>query len=394
MDDGQSRHAVPAVADISRHPAQWHLRDRHPIGVGGMGEIYKGHAIQTGDPVAIKMLLPELAENEAALALFRKEASALHFLASRRDRALLRFHHRAGAAAALSGDGVRRRPLAVRRSCRKVRSVRGGADADAAARRRLQAAHERGIVHRDLSPDNIIVRAATSRAPRSSISGLRARPAWDGTVIGSGFAGKQNYVSPEHSALRRHAGAKSDIYSLGLVLFQAFTGRALDMGGSQVESSRSGERCRISARSTCGYVHSWKRCCSPIPKSGPPRWRKWPPGRRVARRAGFSTSCPGTDANRRPGVPKNPSASRVPAAGEALPASLVVILLVGGAAGAYHFIVGPLPISWPPFPDWLWKKNNSTAKKAPPNNGLQPPETPPQPPRQPSRQDHAIRRTV
>src|SRR6202051_3793867 len=53
--------------------------ERH-IGIGGMGEIYRGHAIETGDPVAIKLMLPELAENEAALALFRKEASALHHL--------------------------------------------------------------------------------------------------------------------------------------------------------------------------------------------------------------------------------------------------------------------------------------------------------------------------
>src|SRR5207342_354127 len=50
------------------------------IGIGGMGEVYKGHEIQTGTAVAIKMLLPDMAENEAALALFRKEASALHHL--------------------------------------------------------------------------------------------------------------------------------------------------------------------------------------------------------------------------------------------------------------------------------------------------------------------------
>src|SRR5262245_34474426 len=50
------------------------------IATGGMGEIYKGHVIQTGDPVAIKLMLPDLTENEAALALFRKEASALHHL--------------------------------------------------------------------------------------------------------------------------------------------------------------------------------------------------------------------------------------------------------------------------------------------------------------------------
>ena len=49
-----------------------------PIGVGGMGEIYFGHVIETGDPVAIKVLLPEFADNAAALTLFRKEASALH----------------------------------------------------------------------------------------------------------------------------------------------------------------------------------------------------------------------------------------------------------------------------------------------------------------------------
>ena len=52
----------------------------HLIAAGGMGEVYKGHAIETGDPVAIKVMLPDLAANEAALALFRKEASALHYL--------------------------------------------------------------------------------------------------------------------------------------------------------------------------------------------------------------------------------------------------------------------------------------------------------------------------
>ena len=51
-----------------------------PIGMGGMGEIYYGHVIETGDPVAIKVLLPEFADNAAALTLFRKEASALHYV--------------------------------------------------------------------------------------------------------------------------------------------------------------------------------------------------------------------------------------------------------------------------------------------------------------------------
>src|SRR6201988_3697599 len=50
------------------------------IASGGMGEIYRGHAIETGDPVAIKVIRSDLADNIMALALFRKEASALHYI--------------------------------------------------------------------------------------------------------------------------------------------------------------------------------------------------------------------------------------------------------------------------------------------------------------------------
>src|SRR5438067_3062565 len=51
------------------------------IGVGGMGEVFRGHTIQTGDPVAIKLVLPEYAEDELILELFRKEARILNQLA-------------------------------------------------------------------------------------------------------------------------------------------------------------------------------------------------------------------------------------------------------------------------------------------------------------------------
>src|SRR5690606_33057661 len=50
------------------------------IGEGGMGEVYRGRLVETDDPVAIKMIKPEFAGDESILALFRKEASALHTL--------------------------------------------------------------------------------------------------------------------------------------------------------------------------------------------------------------------------------------------------------------------------------------------------------------------------
>ena len=60
-----------------------------PIAAGGMGEVYKGHAIQTGDIVAIKLIRSDLAEAEAAFAMFRKEAAALHNLY---DEAIVRYY--------------------------------------------------------------------------------------------------------------------------------------------------------------------------------------------------------------------------------------------------------------------------------------------------------------
>jgi serine/threonine-protein kinase len=207
------------------------------IGYGGMGEVYKGHTIQTGDPVAIKVMLPELAENAAAMALFRKEASALHTL---QHDAIVRYY-------VFTVEPVLQRPYLamefVEGQALSERLKEGalGFEAVEALRRRLaaglQAAHERGIVHRDISPDNVIIPGGdVGRAKIIDFGIARSSLGRDGTVIGSGFAGKFNYVSPEQLGLfGGNVTGKSDIYSLGLLLVEALTGRALDMGGSQVE---------------------------------------------------------------------------------------------------------------------------------------------------------------
>jgi hypothetical protein len=207
------------------------------IGTGGMGEVYKGHAIQTGDPVAIKMVRPDLAENEAAIALFRKEASALHNLY---HEAIVRYYvfttdPEVGCpylamefvdGQALS-DILKEGPLSFDSVRVLQRRLAAG----------LQAAHELGIVHRDVSPDNIILPGGNvARAKIIDFGIARTTLFGEGTVIGSGFAGKYNYVSPEQLGLfGGEVMAKSDIYSLALVLAEALLGRPLDMGGSQVQ---------------------------------------------------------------------------------------------------------------------------------------------------------------
>ncbi|HEY0439829.1 MAG TPA: serine/threonine-protein kinase, partial [Xanthobacteraceae bacterium] len=209
------------------------------VASGGMGEIYRAHAIQTDDVVAIKMMLPEFADNEQALALFRKEASALHKLA---HEAIVRYYvfsveptlHRPYLAMEfVEGQTLSqllaRGPLTYEATVSLMKRIAGG----------LQVAHERGIIHRDVTPDNIIIPSGGDVARAKIIDFGIAKSTEIGgakTVIGVGFAGKANYVSPEQLGL--YGGVvtpKSDIYSFGLVLAQALTGRPLNMGGNQVE---------------------------------------------------------------------------------------------------------------------------------------------------------------
>jgi serine/threonine-protein kinase len=207
------------------------------IASGGMGDVYRGHAIQTGDPIAIKIIRPDLAQNEAALSLFRKEAAALHNL---HHEAIVQYYVFAvdptlGApylamefvdGQSLS-DLLRSGPLTFEAVLALMRRVAGG----------LQAAHERGIVHRDVSPDNIIIPSGdVGRAKLIDFGIAKSLRLGDGTVIGGGFAGKYNYVSPEQLGLAGgEVTAKSDIYSMGLVLVEALQGQPVDMGGSQTQ---------------------------------------------------------------------------------------------------------------------------------------------------------------
>ena len=207
----------------------------HLIAAGGMGEVYKGHTVQTGDAVAIKVLHPEYARNDAALGLFRREASALHNL---QHEAIVRYYvftieptlgRPYLAMEFVEGqslaDLVRREPLTYEAVRSLLKRVAAG----------LHAAHERGIIHRDVSTDNIMIPGGdVARAKIIDFGIARSTQLSDRTIIGSGFAGKYNYVSPEQLGLfGGDVQAKSDIYSLGLVLVEAMTGQPIDMGGSQ-----------------------------------------------------------------------------------------------------------------------------------------------------------------
>ncbi|WP_256750122.1 serine/threonine-protein kinase [Mesorhizobium sp. Mes31] len=207
------------------------------IAFGGMGEVYRGHNIQTGDHVAIKIVLPEFARDQTILSLFRKEASILNHLS---HDAVVRYHvftidpgigRPYLAMEFVDGESLfdimRRGPMPteeVRKLCHRLASG-------------LSAVHQAGAIHRDLSPDNIILPGGrVDRAKIIDFGIARSATVGGETLIGGKFAGKYNYVSPEQLGLYSgDVSEQSDIYSLGLVLAAALRGKPIDMSGSQYE---------------------------------------------------------------------------------------------------------------------------------------------------------------
>ncbi|WP_095080747.1 serine/threonine-protein kinase [Mesorhizobium sophorae] len=207
------------------------------IAFGGMGEVYRGHNIQTGDHVAIKIVLPEFARDQTILSLFRKEALILNRLS---HDAVVRYH------VFTIDPGIGRPYLAMefvdgeslfdimRRGAMPTAEVRKLCHRLASG---LSAVHQAGAIHRDLSPDNIILPGGrVDRAKIIDFGIARSATVGGETLIGGKFAGKYNYVSPEQLGLYSgDVSEQSDIYSLGLVLVAALRGKPIDMSGSQFE---------------------------------------------------------------------------------------------------------------------------------------------------------------
>jgi serine/threonine-protein kinase len=204
----------------------------------------------------------------------------------------------------------------------------------------LQVAHDRGIIHRDVSPDNVIIPQGDVRRAKIIDFGIaRSTHLGQATVIGSGFAGKYNYVSPEQLGLfGGDVTAKSDIYSLGLVLYEALTGKPLDMGGSQVEIVDKRRKVPDLGAVDMRFRPLLERMLRPNPKDRPDSMTAvatWPLGssdRRFSFGSGARTPAAATDGEAAPA--RRRWNWRYPAAAVAL------LGIIGGAAFAYYKYAG------------------------------------------------------
>ncbi|MBI2932121.1 MAG: serine/threonine protein kinase [Planctomycetes bacterium] len=191
------------------------------IGRSATSVVFRARNIETGIEVALKVIPLELAPPEAVLRRLRDIAhpNVVRVLGTGQA------NRRAYIAMELV-DG----PSLERAIRRRAFGPLEYALITAAVARGLQSVHEAGLVHRDIKPGNILL--TSNGTPKLSDLGLAELAAGDREPRPGLTAGTPAYMSPEQAAgINEAVGPSSDIYSLGVVLYEAVTGRLPFFGG-------------------------------------------------------------------------------------------------------------------------------------------------------------------
>ena len=192
------------------------------LGRGGMGIVLLARDVALDRPVAIKLLPPHLSASRTDRDRFLKEARTaaglshpnivpIHLVEAQGELVFFVMGY-------VDGESLRERveragPLTPRLAMKLLQEVAWA----------LAYAHQRGVIHRDVKPDNIMIERATDRALVTDFGialGLRDEKTPGGPVVGTA-----RYMSPEQ-ACGEPVDARSDLYSLGATFFFALTGRA------------------------------------------------------------------------------------------------------------------------------------------------------------------------
>ncbi|MFO1092689.1 MAG: protein kinase [Planctomycetaceae bacterium] len=191
------------------------------LGAGGMGTVYLGRHVDTGHEAAVKVLPASMARETGFVARFTREIDAMRQLKSPHIVELYENGVDDGtyfyAMEYVDGETLTQR---LRRE--KRIPWRDVIDIGVQICRALKSAHNSGIVHRDLKPSNLLL--GKDGVVKLTDFGVAQVFAGGKLTITGGMIGTAEYMSPEQAAGQR-ATKRSDIYSLGAVLYVMLTGR-------------------------------------------------------------------------------------------------------------------------------------------------------------------------
>lgn len=193
------------------------------LGRGGMGVVYKGYEPALTRYVAIKELSPALAHDHNLVERFLREARSMaalndphiiqvYFIGQENQQPFFAMEFVEGESLSQLIKREGRLPIA---DVLKIllQTARG-----------LQTAHERGVVHRDIKPANLML-DLRGRVKIADFGIALARQEFDAKLTGTGeFVGTPGYLSPE-ICLGKSVDARSDLFALGIVMFESLTGR-------------------------------------------------------------------------------------------------------------------------------------------------------------------------
>jgi serine/threonine-protein kinase len=210
---------------------QYQLEDE--IGRGGMSVVYRACDLRLNRPVAVKVLPPELAYDPAIRTRFTREAQTSGRLAHPHIVPIYDVGERDGIAyfvmALITGGNLA--TLLAREPRQPVDEVRRFLCEVAAA---LAYAHVRGVIHRDIKPDNVLLDEESGRAMVTDFGIARAIESGTRLTITGNAVGTPTYMSPEQAIGEREVDGRSDIYSLGVLGYQMLTGRVPFSSGNSM----------------------------------------------------------------------------------------------------------------------------------------------------------------
>ena len=221
-----------------------HYEIHSPIGEGGMGEVWRARDTKLGRDVAIKVLPATLSENVDRLHRFEQEAQAAGALNHPNILSLFHIGTHEGApyivSELLEGETLRDRMAGGPLPPRKV------TDYALQIARGLAAAHEKGIIHRDVKPDNIFITddgrvkildfgLAKLTAPVDGVASQTEVPTRKVNTDPGTVMGTMGYMSPEQLK-GKHVDHRSDIFSFGAILYEMLSGKRAFRGDSMAET--------------------------------------------------------------------------------------------------------------------------------------------------------------